>query len=87
MTLFIANGAHWLWDIRRIHFPFAVEILDFYHAAEYLEPILEIAGYREKKRIFKKWRKWLKQGKIEQFIEVADELWRHIIREEKQLKD
>lgn len=76
VTLFIADGAPWLWNIRRTHFPFAVEILDFYHAAEHLEPIIDQAGYKDKdkKRIFKKWRKWLKQGKVAQLIRVADDL-------------
>ena len=76
LTLFIGDGAAWLWSIRRTHFPFAVEILDFYHAAEYLEKILELAGYKgkEKKRLFKKWRKWLKLGKVDEVIRVGDEL-------------
>lgn len=76
LTLFIGDGAPWLWSIRRTHFPFAVEILDFFHATEHLEPILDLAGYKgkEKKRLFKKWRKWLKLGKVEELIRVADEL-------------
>ena len=76
LTLFIGDGAPWLWSIRRTHFPFAVEILDFFHATEHLEPILDLAGYKgkEKKHLFKKWRKWLKLGKVEELIRVADEL-------------
>jgi len=76
VTLFIGDGASWLWSIRRTHFPFAVEILDFYHATEHLEPILKLAGYKDKKkkRIFKKWRKWLKLGKVAQLIKVTDDL-------------
>lgn len=76
ITLFIGDGAPWLWSICRTHFPFAVEILDFYHAAEHIEPILELAGYqgKEKKRLFKKWRKWLKLGKVEKLICTAEKL-------------
>lgn len=76
LTLFIGDGAPWLWSIRRTHFPFAVEILDFFHATEHLEPILDLAQYKggEKRRIFKKWRKWLKLGKVEELIHVAKEL-------------
>lgn len=76
VTLFIGDGAAWLWSIRRTHFPFAVEILDFYHAAEHLEAVLDLAGFKgaERKRTFKKWRKWLKLGKVEELIHVAEAL-------------
>ncbi|MEI7903330.1 MAG: ISKra4 family transposase [bacterium] len=76
VTMFIADGAAWLWDIRRTHFPFAVEILDFYHAAEHLDPILDLAGFQgaQRKRVFRKWCKWLKLGKVGEIIRVADEL-------------
>ena len=76
LTLFLGDGAPWLWSIRRTHFRFAVEILDFFHAAEHLEAILDLAKYKgkEKNRLFKKWRKWLKLGKVEEVIRVADEL-------------
>ena len=76
VTLFIADGAPWLWGIRRVNFPFAVEVLDFYHAAEHLEGVLKLLRYPEKKSktLFKKWRRWLLEGKAEKFIAEATTL-------------
>jgi len=76
VTLFLSDGAKWLRGIRRTHFPFAVEILDFYHAAEHLGPVLDLAGLagKERKRTFRKWRRWLKHGKVDRLIETAQAL-------------
>ena len=35
-TVFLGDGAAWVWEIARINFPDAVCILDFYHATEHL---------------------------------------------------
>jgi hypothetical protein len=35
-VVFIGDGAAWIWELARINFPDAIEILDFYHAAEHL---------------------------------------------------
>lgn len=74
VTLFIGDGAPWIWNIRRVYFPFAVEILDFYHAAEHLESILKMLRYseKEKKKLFRKWRRWLLAGKITALIDDAE---------------
>jgi hypothetical protein len=75
VTLYITDGAKWLRDVRRTHFPFAIEILDFYHAAEHLGPILDLAEItgKERQRTFRKWRRWLKRGKVDQLIDMANE--------------
>jgi hypothetical protein len=31
--VFVADGANWIWDRVRYYFPFAIEVLDVYHAA------------------------------------------------------
>lgn len=31
---FVADGAHWLWEMAALHFPDAVQILDWYHLSE-----------------------------------------------------
>jgi len=76
VTLYITDGAKWLRGVRRTHFHFAVEILDFYHAAEHLGPILDLAGIagKERLRTFRKWRRWLKRGKVDRLIDTAQEL-------------
>ena len=34
-TVYIGDGAPWVWENARLNFPGAVEVLDFYHAAEH----------------------------------------------------
>jgi hypothetical protein len=34
--VFVADGANWIWDRVRYYFPFAIEVLDIYHAAEHV---------------------------------------------------
>ncbi len=34
--VFLGDGAVWVWEVARINFPGAIEILDFYHASEHL---------------------------------------------------
>ncbi len=34
-TVYLGDGAAWIWENARINFPGAVEILDFYHASEH----------------------------------------------------
>ena len=35
-VVYLGDGAAWLWENRRLNFPGAVEILDFYHASEHV---------------------------------------------------
>jgi hypothetical protein len=37
LVVFLGDGAAWVWELARVNFPFALFILDFYHAAEHLE--------------------------------------------------
>jgi hypothetical protein len=32
----VGDGAHWLWELAALHFPQATQILDWYHATEYV---------------------------------------------------
>lgn len=44
--VFVCDGAVWIWKLIERHFPHAVQIVDWYHASEYLPPIAEAAfGY------------------------------------------
>ena len=36
LVLFLADGAHWCWNLCETHFPGAIQILDVYHLAEHL---------------------------------------------------
>jgi hypothetical protein len=75
-VLFLGDGGKWIWDVWRTRFKFAVPILDFYHAAEHLAPLLELAGMTDKKKRgaqFRKWKRWLKEGKASKLIFVCEE--------------
>jgi hypothetical protein len=41
--VFICDGATWIWKLIERYFPDAVQIVDWYHASEYLSPIAEAA--------------------------------------------
>lgn len=41
--VFVCDGATWIWKLIERHFPHAVQIVDWYHASEYLPPIAEAA--------------------------------------------
>jgi hypothetical protein len=41
--VFVCDGAVWIWKLIEKYFPHAVQIVDWYHASEYLPPIAEAA--------------------------------------------
>jgi hypothetical protein len=45
--VFVCDGAIWIWKLIERHFPHAVQIVDWYHASEYLTPIAEAAFGKE----------------------------------------
>ncbi len=36
LQAFIADGARWLWEVAALHFPDAIQILDWYHLSEHV---------------------------------------------------
>jgi hypothetical protein len=41
--VFVADGAPWIWNLVADYFPKAVQIVDWYHAVEYIAPIAQAA--------------------------------------------
>ena len=39
----LGDGAEWIWNLVAEHFPQAVQILDWFHATEYLMPVAKAA--------------------------------------------
>lgn len=60
--IFVCDGAVWIWRLVEQYFPNAVQIVDWYHACEYLTPIAEAVFSQETER-----QAWLQK--------VKDELW------------
>jgi hypothetical protein len=42
IVVFIGDGAAWIWELARTHFPLAILILDFYHMMEYLHELSQL---------------------------------------------
>src|SRR3989304_6636619 len=43
-VVILGDGAHWIWELAKEHFPEAVQILDFWHASEWVWKAAEGAG-------------------------------------------
>jgi len=41
--VFVCDGAQWIWKLVERYFPGAVQIVDWYHASQYLTPIAQMA--------------------------------------------
>ena len=67
-TVALGDGALWIWECIRVHFPWAVQIVDFHHAGERLGKLAELVfrrDTREWKRLRRKWVNKLWNGKID----------------------
>jgi hypothetical protein len=77
VVIFIGDGARWIWKLASYHFPQAIQIVDFYHAAERLWS-LSRAIYGEGTKACKDWArrqiKHLLKGKVEVVISSLCEL-------------
>jgi len=77
--VFVADGAVWIWNLVQLHFPHAVQIVDWYHAAEYLPPIAH-AAYGEGSPQARRWldavRTDLWEGRIAEVIRAC-QAWTH----------
>lgn len=48
--IFLGDGAKWIWRLVDTHYPKAVQIVDWYHAEEYLEKVAKDAFPNDEKR-------------------------------------
>lgn len=73
-TVFLGDGAAWVWELARVNFPGAVQILDLFHALERLGPLcdgLYGAGTSLSESRQEEWAKMFKQDKVREVITVA----------------
>jgi hypothetical protein len=78
--VFVADGAAWIWKLIQHHFPYAVQIVDWYHAVEYLAPIAHAAfgeDSPEANQWLKATRTNLWNGQIHKVIAACRELEDH----------
>ena len=78
-VLYITDGGKWLHSIHDSDFPFAVEILDVYHATEHLKPLMLGLGFKEGSKEWKYrhhyWSERIKAGKVQN---VLDYIWKNL---------
>jgi hypothetical protein len=41
--IIVSDGAQWIWELVELHFPDAIQIIDWFHACEYLMPVAKQA--------------------------------------------
>jgi hypothetical protein len=56
--VFLGDGARWIWDLVSLHFPHAIQIVDWFDACEYLAPVAKHAFTDKQQQ-----KQWLKQVK------------------------
>ena len=76
-TIYIGDGAAWVWENARLNFPGAIEILDFYHAAEHagnLARAIWETDPDQAAKYQKRWCKKMKRSSAQPVIESARRL-------------
>ncbi len=67
----LADGAEWIWNLAGLHFPGAIEMVDFYHARQHLWDLarrLHPNDAVNQKAWMKKHQRLLDKGKIEKLV-------------------
>jgi hypothetical protein len=73
-VIVIGDGALWIWEMARVNFPGATEIIDFYHACEHLAALarlLEGANAEPFSARYHRWREQLKTSELSAILEEA----------------
>jgi len=73
----LGDGAPWIWNLAELHFPGAIQIVDFYHAAEHLNTIAHLLypkGEVLRKAWFRRMRKKLLRGGVVRIIAELKDL-------------
>jgi len=73
LVVVLGDGAPWIWNIAKWHFPNAIHIVDLYHAREHLYALLRLLFPEDVVRDVHRaeWLAWLEEGKIEMLAGTA----------------
>lgn len=73
-VVYLGDGAHWIWELARVNFPFAIMILDLFHALEHLQTLTDLL-HGEKtpasKALWEQWRLELLGDQVVAVIQKA----------------
>ncbi len=77
--IFVCDGAVWIWKLVSHYFPAAIQIVDWYHACEYLTPIADAVFSQdaERQKWLQKVKDWLWEGQIQQVIQACQRYLQH----------
>lgn len=70
--VFIGDGAAWIWELARTHFPSALLILDFYHMMEYLHELSQLLYSKDTPWAGRMKGQWKEQMERDQVQAVID---------------
>ena len=77
--IFLGDGAEWIWNLVQEHYPEAVQIVDWFHATEYIAPVANATFTDKDKR--QSWseqvRSDLWEGKLAEVIAAFDRFTEH----------
>lgn len=70
----LGDGAAWVWELGRVNFSSAIEILDYYHAREHLSRLIEALvgkGTPAATKLQARWESWLWRGEVTRLLKTA----------------
>jgi hypothetical protein len=73
-VVMLGDGAAWVWELGRVNFASATQILDYYHAREHLTRLAEALAGKDTPaaaKLHKTWEKLLWAGKVPQLLKNA----------------
>lgn len=71
--VFIGDGAAWIWELARTHFPLAILILDFYHMMEYLHELSQLLYGKDTPwagRMKDQWKDQMERDEVQSVIDA-----------------
>jgi hypothetical protein len=73
-TVYLGDGAAWVWELGRVNFPHAIQILDYFHAREHLTDLVAAIwgqGTPETTRRLEAWETWLWEGQVDRILRAV----------------
>lgn len=73
--IILGDGARWIWDLVDLHFPQAIQIVDWFHACEYLTPVAKQAfkDLSQQQQWIQTMRDHLWNGRLDEVIEACQQ--------------
>lgn len=73
-VVFLGDGAAWVWEVARLNFPDAVQILDFYHASEYVAELAALIFAADEAQQLQERDRWMSRMKQTDPSEMLEEV-------------